>query len=50
MWRKSILVVSVVLVAVAGSAAQTQSCAVPDNMTKEQRRGNTSADRWVSHP
>ena len=37
MWRKSILVVSVVLMAVASGAAQTAGCAVPDNMTKEQK-------------
>jgi hypothetical protein len=37
MWRNSILVLSVVLIAVASGAAQTQGCEVPDNMTKAQK-------------
>ena len=37
MWRNSVSILALVLVAAAVSTAQTQGCAVPDNMTKEQK-------------
>ncbi len=35
--QKSVFVLSIVLIAVVSGAAQTPGCAVPDNMTKEQK-------------
>ena len=37
MWRNSVFVLSVVLIAVVGSTAQTQGCEVPANMTTAQK-------------
>lgn len=37
MWRKLSLLTSVVLMAVSSASAQSQGCAVPDNMSKAQK-------------
>lgn len=37
MWRKVLLVAFVVLIAVSSGSAQSQGCAVPDNMSKDQK-------------
>ena len=37
MWRRSVFVLSVVLIAVAGGVAQTHGCEAPAGMTKEQK-------------